>query len=100
MVIAPGVRLGRYEILAPLGSGGMGTVYQARDTRLDRMVAIKVLRPDTAHDPRRDERFRREAQVIRPSRTPTSARFTTLANRTAFTISSWRTFPAKRWSGG
>ena len=50
MTILPGHRLGPYEILAPLGAGGMGEVYRARDTRLDRTVAIKVLPASLAHD--------------------------------------------------
>lgn len=62
MVFAPGTRLGPYEILAPLGAGGMGEVYLARDTRLDRDVAIKVLPVDIAADPLRKQRFLREAR--------------------------------------
>jgi eukaryotic-like serine/threonine-protein kinase len=61
--LAPGARLGPYEILAPLGAGGMGRVYQARDTRLGREVAIKVLGPGTAHDSARRRRFEREARL-------------------------------------
>ena len=53
MPLVPGVRLGPYEILGPLGAGGMGEVYRARDTRLDRTVAIKVLPPAVAAEPRR-----------------------------------------------
>ena len=64
MSLQPGARLGPYEILSPLGSGGMGEVYKARDTRLDRLVAIKVLRSDvTVSDEARD-RFDREAWAI------------------------------------
>src|SRR5262245_16227197 len=64
MSLTPGTRLGPYEILSPLGAGGMGEVYKARDTRLDRTVAVKVL-PDTlAGDPEFRERFDREARVI------------------------------------
>jgi len=59
-----GDRLAHYEILGPIGSGGMGEVYRARDTRLDREVAIKVLPDDLAADPERLARFRREAKVL------------------------------------
>jgi Tol biopolymer transport system component/predicted Ser/Thr protein kinase len=62
--LAPGTRLGPNEILSALGSGGMGQVYRARDTRLVRMVAIKVLRPDLTTSPDRRERFMREAQAV------------------------------------
>jgi eukaryotic-like serine/threonine-protein kinase len=64
MALAAGVRLGPYEIVAPLGAGGMGEVYRARDTRLDRIVAIKVLPAALAADPQLRERFEREARVI------------------------------------
>ena len=64
MPLAPGTRLGPYETLAPLGSGGMGEVYRARDTRLDRIVAIKILRDTLTADPQFRERFDREARTI------------------------------------
>jgi eukaryotic-like serine/threonine-protein kinase len=64
MSIAAGVRLGPYEIIAPLGSGGMGEVYRARDMRLDRIVAIKVLPAALAADPQLRERFEREARAV------------------------------------
>ena len=62
MTLPPGARLGQFEILEPLGAGGMGEVYRARDSRLGRIVAIKVLRPEVAADPDRLERFEREAR--------------------------------------
>jgi serine/threonine protein kinase len=64
MALTPGVRLGPYEVIAPLGIGGMGEVYRARDTNLNRDVAIKVLLPAVANDPDRLARFSREAQVL------------------------------------
>ncbi|MBI3400779.1 MAG: protein kinase [Acidobacteria bacterium] len=64
MSLTPGARLGPYEIVAPLGAGGMGEVYRARDTKLNRDVAIKILLPGVASDPDRLARFSREAQVL------------------------------------
>jgi serine/threonine protein kinase len=64
MPLAPGVRLGGYEIVAPLGAGAMGEVYRAHDTKLNRAVAIKVLAPRFASDPERLARFRREAKLL------------------------------------
>src|SRR4029077_7176505 len=62
MPLIPGTRLGPYEILALLGAGGMGEVYRARDPRLSREVAIKVLPDGLASDPERLKRFEREAR--------------------------------------
>lgn len=64
MTLAYGHRLGRYEIVAPLGAGGMGEVYRARDDRLDREVAIKVLPETVAQDRDRLSRFEREAKAV------------------------------------
>jgi len=64
MTIAAGSRLGPYEILSPLGAGGMGEVYRARDTRLDRTVAIKVLSSHLSSSPEVRQRFEREARTI------------------------------------
>ena len=62
--IAPGTRLGPYEILAPIGAGGMGEVFRARDTRLDRTVAIKVLAQDRSENSDLRKRFEQEARAI------------------------------------
>ncbi len=63
MTLSPSTRLGPYEILAPLGAGGMGEVYRARDTRLKREVAVKVLPASVAGDPERIRRFEQEARA-------------------------------------
>jgi serine/threonine protein kinase len=64
MALEPGARLGPYQIVSPAGAGGMGEVYRARDTRLDRTVAIKVLPPDLTSDPTARQRFEREARAV------------------------------------
>src|SRR5262250_2213459 len=64
MSLTPGTRLGAYEITASIGAGGMGEVYRARDIKLNRDVAIKVLPPSLTSDPERLARFSREAQVL------------------------------------
>ena len=64
MTLSAGTRLGPYEILSPLGAGGMGEVYRARDSKLHRDVAIKVLPESLAADPERLARFEREARVL------------------------------------
>ena len=64
MTLPSGTRLGPYEIVAPLGAGGMGEVYRARDSRLDRTVAIKVLAPELAGDQDFQQRFQNEARAI------------------------------------
>jgi serine/threonine protein kinase len=61
--LAAGTKLGPYEILAPIGAGGMGEVYRAKDPRLGREVAIKVLAPDVAQDPERVRRFENESRA-------------------------------------
>ena len=63
-MLAPGTRLGSYEILSSLGAGGMGQVYRARDTKLGRDVALKVVLDQFTHDPERVARFHREAQLL------------------------------------
>jgi WD40 repeat protein len=64
MTVFPGTRLGPYEILSAIGAGGMGEVYRAKDTRLDRIVAIKVLTSRHSGDTERKQRFEREARTI------------------------------------
>ena len=64
MALTTGARLGPYEILSAIGAGGMGEVYKARDTRLDRIVAIKILPPEWTNDDTAKQRFDREAQTI------------------------------------
>src|SRR3989454_770782 len=64
MSLAPGTKLGPFEIQSPLGAGGMGEVYRARDTRLDRVVAIKILPSHLCLNPERKQRFEREARAI------------------------------------
>ncbi len=64
MPLQPGTTLGPYQIDAPLGAGGMGEVYKATDTRLDRTVAIKVLPAHVANDRDMKQRFDREAKTV------------------------------------
>ncbi|HEY7513772.1 MAG TPA: protein kinase, partial [Vicinamibacteria bacterium] len=64
MPIAAGRRVGPYEIVSAIGAGGMGEVYRARDSRLGREIALKVLPPEHSDDPDRLRRFRRETQAL------------------------------------
>src|SRR5438105_14459037 len=64
MGLPPGTRLGPYEIVAPLGAGGMGEVYRAKDTRLDRTVAVKIVSGALAGDAATRQRFEREARAV------------------------------------
>src|SRR5438552_14446396 len=64
MALISGTKLGPYQIQALIGAGGMGEVYRARDTRLDRSVAIKVLATSLANDPERLRRFEQEARAV------------------------------------
>jgi Tol biopolymer transport system component len=64
MALAPSTRLGPYEILSSIGAGGMGEVYRARDKRLDRTIAVKVLAPNLSGDPEYRQRFEREARAV------------------------------------
>jgi serine/threonine protein kinase len=64
MALSSGTRLGAYEVVALLGSGGMGEVYRAQDTKLGRDVALKIVSATFSHDPERLARFQREAQLL------------------------------------
>ena len=64
MALTSGAKLGPYEIVSPLGAGGMGEVYRARDTRLDRTVAIKVLNSQLVGNAELRARFEREARIV------------------------------------
>src|ERR1700738_4500194 len=81
MPLSPGTHLGPYEILAPIGAGGMGEVYRARDTKLERDVAIKVLPQALAQDPERLARFEREAKVLAALNHPNIAQIYGLEER-------------------
>ena len=81
MPLQPGFRLGAYEIVSPLGAGGMGEVYRARDTRLKRDVAIKVLPDAFASDPERLARFQREAELLATLNHPNIAQIHGLEDR-------------------
>jgi len=72
MPLSAGTHLGSYEILSALGAGGMGEVYRARDTRLNRTVAIKLLPHDKVPDPDRERRFLQEARAASAKRAPIS----------------------------
>jgi serine/threonine protein kinase len=76
MSLNAGDRLGAYEIIGPIGAGGMGEVYRARDTKLGRDVALKILPDVFATDPDRLARFERKRRSLRPSIIRTSRRFT------------------------
>ena len=81
MALAPGLRLGPYEIVAAAGAGGMGEVYRAHDSRLNRDVAIKVLPDHLSANPELRERFEREARAISSFPIHTSVFSTISANR-------------------
>jgi serine/threonine protein kinase len=97
MRLTLGTRLGPYEITAPIGAGGMGEVYKAKDTRLDRTVAIKVLSEHFAESPERKARFEREAKAISQLNHPHITRCMTWATKTESITWSWSTSRARRW---
>jgi len=89
MPLSVGVKLGPYEVLAPLGAGGMGEVYRARDTRLGRDVALKILPGEVAGDPYRRKRFEQEARAVAALNHPNIVAVYDVAfeDRTAFIVS-------------
>ena len=86
MRLQSGERLGPYEVLSPLGQGGMGEVYRARDTKLGRVVALKILPHEFAADPDRLARFRREAQVLASLNHPAIAQLYGLEDSTEHVV--------------
>jgi serine/threonine protein kinase len=93
VTLSPGARLGPYEIIAPLGSGGMGVVYRAYDSRLNRIVAIKVLGPSDAA--RRRQRFQRERAIATLNHPQICSPYD-VGSRKTWSSSSWSISRAKR----
>lgn len=85
MALAAGTRLERYEMRSQIGVGGMGEVYLARDTKLERTVALKMLPTEVASDHDRMRRFVQEAKAAAALNHPTSRTFTILGRRTELT---------------
>ncbi len=96
MALAVGSHLGPYEVLSAIGAGGMGEVYKATDTRLERTVAIKALPAHVPSDPDLKQRFEREAKTI-SSPSLTSARSMISARKATPTSWSWNTWRVRRW---
>jgi len=96
LAIAPGARIGLYEVLSQIGAGGMGEVYLARDTQLGRNVALKVLPDLFASDTERLARFRREAQVLAALHHPNIAVIYGEGLRSGMQGSPYRTYDISR----
>lgn len=95
MALERGAKLGPYEVLAPLGAGGMGEVYREKDSRQSREVAVKVLPEATTNDPEALARFGREAKTVRRCRIRIWSRCTTSGGRTGSPTRSWSSWTAK-----
>ena len=99
MTLAAGSRLGPYEILSAIGAGGMGEVYKARDTRLERTVAVKVLPEHLTSDEDLRQRFEREARTISQLSHPHICALYDVG-REGTATSSWNTSRERRWPSG
>jgi serine/threonine protein kinase len=96
MALTSGTKLGPYEIVSPLGAGGMGEVYRSRDTRLDRTVAIKILPESFASDADRLQRFEQEARVLSALSHPNLLAIYDVGEQDGFTTSSPSFLMARR----
>jgi eukaryotic-like serine/threonine-protein kinase len=94
MPLTSGTKLGPYEILSPIGAGGMGEVYRARDTRLGREVAVKVLPAHLSSDSSLKARFEREAKAISGLNHPKICTLHDVGSQTAPTTWSWNSSKA------
>ncbi len=99
MTLPTGSKLGPYEILAPLGAGGMGEVYRARDARLGRTVAVKVVTAAVASDPERLKRFENEARAASSLNHPNIVTVHDVGGpRTACRSSRWSSWKGRRFA--
>ncbi len=96
-MLVSGTRLGHYEIVAALGTGGMGEVYRATDTRLHRTVAVKILSSEIASVPDLRERLEREARTVASLNHPHICTLYDIGQQDAATSSSWSTSMERRW---
>jgi serine/threonine protein kinase len=100
VIVAPGQVVLHYRLVEKIGEGGMGVVWKAVDTTLDREVAVKILPDSLAADPERLQRFEREAKVLASLNHPTSRPCTASTNPAACVSSSWSSSPARRSKNG